>query len=155
MNSATSNPNNHLFNHILYCTDFSPEADVAFPRAVALATLAGSRLTLLHVVPEPEAQFWKTYIYEVDNVDDKAKADIDAKICAYQARLPATVGFRVVHRIGREDEEILAYAAATGIDLIVLARHPHSLLGNVFFGRLAEKIVRHAPCAVLIMPAAE
>ena len=35
---------------------------------------------MFHVIPEPDAQFWKSYIYEVDDVDNKAKQDIDRKI---------------------------------------------------------------------------
>ena len=37
----------------------------------------GCTLTLLHVIPEPDAQFWKGYIYEVGDMDAKARADID------------------------------------------------------------------------------
>ena len=70
------------FRRILFCSDFSENADFAFGFAVDAAVRnAGSTLYLLHVLPEPDAQFWKTYIYASDaDPDAKAKADIDARI---------------------------------------------------------------------------
>ena len=138
--------------HILYCTDFSEEGDRAFPYAVGMAVAHQAKLTLLHVIPAPDAQFWKAYIYEVDHVDRKAKADIDAKMATFRDQIPAGLEFSIKHKIGREDEEILLFAEENRTDFIILSRPPHSVLGGVFFGNLPEKIVRHAHCPVLIMP---
>ena len=56
-----------IFQRILFCTDFSRNADLAFSFALDLARRTpGTLLYLLHVIPEPEAQFWKTYLYEVE-----------------------------------------------------------------------------------------
>jgi len=66
------------YQKILFCTDFSENAGYAFNFAVDAAVRRPScTLYLLHVIPESDAQFWKTYIYEVDNVDNKAKRDLD------------------------------------------------------------------------------
>ena len=79
------------YQRILFCTDFSENAGFAFDYAVdAAVRRPGSTLYLFHVVPEPDAQFWKTYIYEVEGVDEKAKHDIDAKVAEqYLPRVPA------------------------------------------------------------------
>ena len=70
------------FKKILFCTDFSENADRAFVFAANAAVRnVGCELHLLHVIPEPPAQFWKGYIYEVDeDVDARAKREIDAKL---------------------------------------------------------------------------
>ena len=70
------------FKKILFCTDFSENADRAFVFAVNSAVRnVGCELHLLHVIPEPPAQFWKGYIYEADeDVDARAKREIDAKL---------------------------------------------------------------------------
>ena len=66
------------FERILFCTDFSQNAYDAFGFAVdAASRRPGCLLYILHVIPEPDAQFWKTYIYEVEDIDKKAKQDID------------------------------------------------------------------------------
>ena len=71
------------YRKILFCTDFSENAKFAFDFAVDAAIRnVGCTLCLLHVIPEPDAQFWKGYIYEVGDMDAKARADIDHAIDA-------------------------------------------------------------------------
>ena len=49
------------FEKILFCTDFSDNADFAFGFVVDIARQnPGRKFYLLHVVPESEAQFWKS-----------------------------------------------------------------------------------------------
>jgi nucleotide-binding universal stress UspA family protein len=142
-----------LFRRILFCTDFSANADFAFGFAVDAAVRnTGCTLHLLHVLAEPEAQFWKSYIYEVDNVDARARTEIDRKIdTLYRPRVPPGVDFRAAFRVGSPDKQILDYAGEQEIDLIILGRQGH---GSVFFGNVAAKIARHADCPVLIVPMA-
>lgn len=142
------------YQRILFCTDFSENADMAFTYALdAAVRRPGSMLYLLHVIPEPDAQFWKTYIYEVEGVDEKAKQDIDQKIAeVYLPRIPETVQFKVVMTIGRDYVQILEFAQQENVDLIVVGRHGRSALENVLFGNVAEKVVRKAPCPVLVVP---
>ena len=143
------------YQRILFCTDFSENADFAFAYALdAAVRRPGCTLYLLHVIPEPDAQFWKTYIYEVDEVDEKAKRDIDQKIAeVYLPRIPDTVSFQVAMRIGRDYIQILEFAREHQADLIVVGRHGRSALENVLFGNVAEQVVRKADCAVLVVPA--
>mgnify|MGYP000942076412 CR=1 FL=1 len=142
------------YRRILFCTDFSENADFAFDYAVdAAVRRPGCTLYLLHVIPEPDAQFWKTYIYELDNVDDKAKHDIDIKISeTYTPRVPEGVNFRTEMCVGKDYLKILEFAHKEDVDLIVLGRHGHSALENVLFGNVTEKVVRKADCAVLVVP---
>ncbi|MBN2210967.1 MAG: universal stress protein [Sedimentisphaerales bacterium] len=143
------------YRRILFCTDFSENADFAFSFALdAACRRPGTVLYLLHVIPETEAQFWKTYIYEVDNVDDKARHDIDEKIQdAYLSHIPAEAAHEVVFRVGRADQVILEFAEENDVDLIVIGRQGHGgSIHQTFFGNVAEKIARKAPCAVLIVP---
>lgn len=141
-------------NRILFCTDFSENADYAFSFAVdAGMRRPGCELYLLHVIPESESQFWKTYIYEVENVDNKAKNDIDEKIEeSYQSRLPAGLEMKIEYRVGKDYQSILDFAKEKNIDLIVIGRQGHSSLQKAFFGNVTEKIVRKADCAVLVIP---
>lgn len=143
-----------LFKRILFCTDFSENADFAFDFAIDGAMRRpGCTLYLLHVIPEPDAQFWKTYLYEVDQIDDKAKHDIDAKIAeTYLPRVPEGLDFRVEMRIGRDYIKILEFAKENDMDLIIIGRHGRSALEKVLFGNVTEKVARKAECAVLVIP---
>lgn len=142
------------FQRILFCTDFSENADYAFAFAIdAAVRRPGCTLYLLHVIPEADAQFWKAYIYEVDNVDAKAKADIDQKIDrAYRPRVPAGVDLQVEIRVGKDSRTILEFANEKNIDIIVMGRRGRGTLSRALFGNVAEVVARKARCAVLIIP---
>jgi len=153
---AAFDPTRTTFRRILFCTDFSENADFAFAFAVdATARRPGCELYLLHVIPESDAQFWKTYIYEVEDVDAKARRDIDERIDrTYRPRLPEGMELHVEIRIGKDYREILNFAREQNIDLIVMGRHGHSYgsLQKALFGSVTERIASRAECAVLVVP---
>jgi nucleotide-binding universal stress UspA family protein len=139
---------------VLFCTDFSANADHAFEYAIKSATaVPGGHLIILHVIPEPEAQFWKTYVYELEGIDEKAKQDIDAKLAdAYLSRVPKGLETTVEIRIGKDYLEILKLAAEREVDLIVLGRQGHTAFGRMFFGNVTERVIRKTACPVLVVP---
>ena len=47
--------------------------------------------------------------------------------------------------------EIVRLAEEAHTDLIVMATHGRTGLGHALIGSVAEKVVRHAPCAVLVV----
>ena len=140
---------------VLYCTDFSENASRAFAYALNAAKLrTGSELHLIHVIPEPDAQFWKSYIYDAEgDVDEKAKKDIDEKIDReYRPQIPEGLVFKTAFRIGKSHAEILKYADEIGARLIVVGRQGTGALTSLFFGSVAEKVVKKAHCPVLVIP---
>lgn len=144
-----------IYKRILFCTDFSENADHAFGLAIdAAIRQPGSTLFILHVIPEPEGQFWKTYIYEIEGIDDKAKHDIDEKIARdYLSRVPAGVQAQLAVRIGKDYLQILEFAEENDVDVIVMGRAGRTgSLAKLFFGSVIEHVVRHAPCPVLVVP---
>ena len=52
-------------------------------------------------------------------------------------------------RIGTPFVEVVRYARAADIDLIVIGTHGRSGLAHVLLGSTAERVVRKAPCPVL------
>jgi nucleotide-binding universal stress UspA family protein len=147
-------PHRNIFKKILFCTDFSANCEVAFLHALNIA--AGNpegELVIFHVVPEPSAQFWKSYLYEVDRIDDKAKRDIDDKIArTYVPRIPKAVKWSVRFAVGGVNQQILEAARAEAVDLIVIGRQGSSRFNTLFFGNTTERIARKARCSVLIVP---
>lgn len=143
------------YKNILFCTDFSANADFAFDFAIREALgNPGATLTLLHVIPEPDAQFWKGYIYEVGDMDAKARADIDAKIeHTYRPRIPQSVPFQIKMQVGSAAKVILEYADATHADLIILGRQGRGALSRWLMGNVTGKVACKATCPVLIIPA--
>lgn len=143
------------YQSILFCTDFSENADSAFDFAIDAAIRnIGCTLHLLHVIPEPDAQFWKGYIYDIADVDAKARAAIDAKIDTdYRPHVPAGVNLNVVMRIGSATRTILKFAKETDVDLIILGRQGRGAFTHWLLGSVSTKVAQKATCPVLIVPA--
>lgn len=142
-----------LFSKILFCTDFSRESAAAFSYALELCQASkNAELILFHVIPEPDAQFWKTYIYELDEIDEKAKEDIDRQFAQdYLSRVPEgmSVSTRVV--IGNADQQVINLVENEHIDLIIMGRKRKKASG-VFFGDSAKATLHKAGCPILVIP---
>lgn len=142
------------FKHILFCTDFSRNADEAFAYAYQAARANPSAtLTILHVIPDPEAQFWNTYLPELDNFQEQANKDIKQRIHErYIQPLNGEVTVASEVLVGKDFVEILEYIKENPVDLVVMGRQGKSEWGSLLFGNVSDKISRHADCAVLIVP---
>jgi len=57
--------------------------------------------------------------------------------------------------IGKPCVEICKYAKSFGIDLIVIASHGLTGLKHILMGSVAERIVQHAACPVLVVKSVE
>ncbi|MBF9017518.1 MULTISPECIES: universal stress protein [unclassified Oceanispirochaeta] len=147
-------PHKNLFKKILFCTDFNTDAQTAFYYALNIAEgNEGSELIIYHVIPEPEAQFWKSYIYEVDDVDKKAQKDIDTIIEeTYLQKIPEGISHSVRTAIGNVGEEILDISRNEDIDLIVIGRGSGANMINRLLGDFVKKLIHKASCPVLVIP---
>ncbi|HET9215380.1 MAG TPA: universal stress protein [Terriglobia bacterium] len=61
--------------------------------------------------------------------------------------------WRWMYREGDVEQEILRAAHEYHADLVVMATHGHDSLQDAFRGSITERIVRHAECPVLAVPA--
>ena len=147
-------PYRNIFKKIIFAADFSSASQKAFTYALNIAAgNPGCELVILHVVPEPDAQFWKTYIYEVDKIDEKAKTDIDEKVrAAYLSLIPAEIPHSVKMAVGNVSAAILEAARDEEADLLILGREGSSVLRSHFLGNVTGRIARKAPCPVMIIP---
>jgi nucleotide-binding universal stress UspA family protein len=147
-------PPESRLRRIVFCTDFSESADAAFDFALdAAVRRPAATLYILHILHEADAQFWRSYLAEVDDVEAQGRRIIDTRIRdTYLSRVPAGVAVQVEVRDGPGAESILDFAAGLPADLIVIGRHGHGRLSKTLFGGVAEKIVRKARCPVLVVP---
>jgi universal stress protein A len=137
---------------ILYATDFSECSRAVFPLACALASGNDARLIVLHVVPagapkagftsglEPTTAFeedWKSY-----------RDEMESRLSDLQTPDPRFNVERLLKE-GDAAEVILHTANETGCDLIVMGTHGRSGESLRLMGSVAERVSRHAPCAVL------
>jgi nucleotide-binding universal stress UspA family protein len=141
--------------HILVPTDFSESSSHALDYAITFARALQARLTVLHVVelfPLGSAEVMtipEAYIEDL-------KTEADRTMQSYLARITATglTGDAVVVH-GTPFQEIMDVAKAQHVDLIVMGTHGRTGLPHLLLGSVAERVVRLAPCPVLVvrMPA--
>lgn len=138
-------------HHVLVPLDFSTYAEQALDYAIALAQKLQARVTLLHVIQplaivNVEGGLWPTSTFLQD-----LEAAVTRDMEGYLARVTAA-GLEgemvVVH--GVPFQEILDTAKARQVDLIIMGTHGRTGLRHVFLGSVAEKVVRLAPCPVLV-----
>ena len=137
--------------HFLVPIDFSTHAEQALDYAIGLARTLNARLTVLHVMqPVPMAgvdmgvALPATYLQEVEEAVQGSMEDALARVTA-----AALTGERVV-LYGVPFQEIVEAAKARQVDLIVMGTHGRTGLLHVLLGSVAEKVIRLAPCSVLV-----
>ena len=135
---------------ILCPVDFSEPSRVGVNAAIELAQLTGCELLLLHVVPLLPYRPSTTYHYDVPEYE-RVLHEEGARLLGELARtaVPATLRCRTLLRNGKPAEEIVQAAVDEKADVIVMATHGESGWRHLFFGSVAERVVRIAPCPVL------
>ena len=144
----------------LFPTDFGPLAIAAAPLAQSLVNQLGASLDVLHVLrfivppPAPSEAPTLSPLGPLDDHVDKARAL--AQLTAFaDHHFPALA--QPPHtslRIGAPMDEIIAHARESRADLLIVPTHADGILHRVIFGSVSKSILEHAPCPVLMIPAA-
>jgi nucleotide-binding universal stress UspA family protein len=137
--------------NILVPTDFSESAAAALTYAKALATEFNSRLHILHVVATPQVGWatetstssWPTLLADLEA---SARAQLEKQVPADDPLAGCVTRAAV---IGVPVEQILEYVATNSIDFIVMGTHGRGLVGHMFLGSVAERVVRRSVVPVL------
>jgi universal stress protein A len=144
-------PGTVRLREILTPIDFSDASQKALRYATALAEQFRASLKLLHVV-ELSLVGSDFGAIEMSRLMTDLQVNAQKELAEWMQR---EVGNRVpalsLVRAGRPHAEILAAARELGADLILLASHGHSSLAHVVLGSTVERVVRQAPCPVLVV----
>lgn len=134
--------------HILVPVDFSQDSEEAVGCAIGLARQFQARLTLLHAIYVPEAAEVNLAAYL-----DKIQSESDQLMAACRKRVEdagVTVDSLVVR--GVPSHRITETAQEQQVDLIVMGTHGRTGLRHMLIGSVAERVVRHASCPVMVVP---
>lgn len=140
---------------ILCPTDFSEFSRHALDRALAIATLYHSTITLLHVCPLTAGAIYSPGI-GVAPTSLLTVEDRDAALAAMrqfaetEVGPDASIGFAIAE--GSPANEILDRARTQASDLLVMGTHGRSGFERFLLGSVTEKVLRKAPCPVLTVP---
>lgn len=136
---------------ILVPTDFSPGAEEALAWAQALGGAFKADVVLLYVLDLTIAALAgfpssMAMVPAAGELLDRIRAESEQEMAKLAARVP---GARSMIREGSPRAVILEVAREVGADLIVMGTHGRTGLTHVFFGSVAEHVVRHSRIPVL------
>jgi len=140
-------------NRILVPIDFSGYSRKALQYAIPFARQFNASIDLIYVV-EPtvypaDFSFGQVGFPAIeDELRKRGGEELDELLLhEIGRRVPA----RKAIRTGKAFYEIIQYAREEKMDLIIIATHGHTGIEHALFGSTAEKVVRKAPCPVLVV----
>ena len=144
------------YKKVLFCTDFSENADYAFDFAYGITKRDEGLLYILHVIPHNPNQDYAEGLVKKE-ILEKIRKTIEKDIYTkyrehYINKIEDGSKFEIVTRSGREDDEILDFAKQEKVDIIVMGTHGKTGIARVYFGSVAEKILRRSPYPVFTIP---
>jgi nucleotide-binding universal stress UspA family protein len=144
------------YKNVLFCTDFSANAQAALPYSIDLAKKYGAALHVVHVYQEPEhvAEFEMSSNIKSDwiRVAHLLGTEKEKKLKEICENITKEMGSCLPKMLrGKPHTEILRYAGESRIDLIVMGSHGLSGLEQVLFGSTADRVMRESSCDVLII----
>ena len=131
---------------VLVAVDFDEMSNVALNYARSLARTFGARLHVLHVMENP-------FMRPMANDPRAIEAGITRRLLDTLTDEDRIVlhAVPVVRTSDSPAEEIVKYAQAEEIDLIVVGTHGRPGVAHFLMGSVAEKVMRESPCSVLVV----
>jgi universal stress protein A len=138
---------------ILVPLDFSSTATKALQYALPFATAFNAELVLLHVTQTVSMPVEFGYVPPESAIGEQQLLESTRKalndLCARE--IGTRAHYQVQVREGVPWLEVAEAARELDADLIIVATHGWTGLKHVVLGSVAERVVRHAPCPVLVV----
>ena len=149
-NKLLHSPESMIIKHILVPVDFSDGTEASITSATELARKFSALVTLYHVMqmmhpPGLEPVF-------TEEKERKALQDeTEKQLRKLAGSIAPMAEVETALEAGVPWDKIVTYADKHGVDLIVMATHGRSGLKHLMLGSVAERVVQHAPCSVLVV----
>ena len=136
-----------MFSRILISVEASEPAERAVEMGGRLAGAAGAVVKLLHVV-HPTPSF-----IPLAPSEKPASDEAERLLAKLRRKVPAGVETACEILEGVPAEQVVATARRWDADLVVVGDHNRHALSRFLLGSVADAVVRHAPCSVLVVRA--
>lgn len=142
------------FEKVLIAVDEDPTAAHATEVGMELAQSLRGQVALVHAI-DPSSIFAPEGGIPADELALTAERDGRRLMADFCARLPAGTNALQFMTRGQAGPEIAKAAKEWGADLIVIGSHGRRGITRALVGSVAEAVMRHAPCPVLVVRAKE
>jgi nucleotide-binding universal stress UspA family protein len=142
---------------ILWPTDFSPLAVKAADYVRGFCEHFGAQVHVVHVCDSPVSlSIDFAGPFETMSLQKEVIASARAQLQKLSEEVfHADKGIHLEVLVGSPWGEVCEYARSQGVDLIILATHGRTGLEHIVMGSVAERIVQHASCPVLVVKSVE
>ena len=141
---------------IICPTDFSETSGKALDYALFLAKAHEAQLVLLHVVDHLHGfDHYEILALTPMEIAQKMEKRANQQLDELMDRIKGSVTAEKAVRNGKTSVEICEAARDTQADIIIIGSHGRTGLSHVLIGSVAETVVRHADCPVLVVRAGE
>jgi len=141
-----------VLKKVLVPTDFGPPSEQALRYGRHFARQFGARLHVMHSIESllvpGGAEVPVAAIAQVEAGLHAVARKQMAEALTDEERAADSV-ITVIRPARSAANDIVEYALAEGIDLIVMGTHGRGALEHLLMGSVAERVVRRAPCPVL------
>jgi nucleotide-binding universal stress UspA family protein len=139
---------------VLVPVDFSNCSREGVRYAIAFANEFGAKIILLHATYLGYVYSCDgTAIYDIAGLQKAARKAAERKMHELvQSVNFGAVKFETAFTDGSPVIDICAFAKDHDVDLIITSTHGTTGFTHVLMGSVAEQVVRHAPCSVLVVP---
>lgn len=135
---------------LLCPVDFSQMSRAVLDYAVFMAQSHQAQLKLIHVVDQLHGfDSYKILHMTAIELTHEMERQARTQLKELVATLPIPATFDI--RFGRAADEIVIQAKEDEVELIVMGSHGRSGISHLLVGSVAESVVRHAPCPVLVV----
>lgn len=137
---------------ICCAVDFSEASRFAMVEAADLARRFEAELELVHVHELPVAAA-ADMLVPPRALFELVAVDLERDIAAWRADAERRLGRPVRSKVlaGSPAVEILQHAREACVDLLVVGTHGRTGLKHLVLGSVAERVVRQAPCSVVVV----
>lgn len=134
------------YRRILVTTDLSPTSRRAFPWAAGLARALEAEVIAVHVAPSPT-------LASLAGIPPPFTESVPSEASVWRFLQPDFADLPVTTHLflGSAWDRIVFAAREERADLIVMSSQGHDSLGDHLLGSHTERVVRHAPCPVLVV----
>lgn len=140
-----------MYRKILIPTDGSKTAEVAIRHGVGLAKELGAKVYGLYVIDIsafagiPTEAIWESMRSLLEEEGKRALATVE------RTAKEQGVQYELLIREGIPSEDVTKVAEDEGTDLIVMGTAGRTGLNRFLLGSVAEKVVKTAPCPVMVV----
>ena len=137
--------------HILAPVDFSTASEKGVAFAADVARRFHARVRLLYAVEPPSLPQWGYTHVPLQQAKLMREGREKLRLLTRECGLTDELVEQTEVRLGSASSTICGTARDEQVDLIIMPAHRHTAFGRLFIGSVTQRVVRCAPCPVLIV----